>query len=144
MTGSGKDALVLDDSSRARLSVVADFLIPSSGDFPSASEAGVADELIDRALGFRPDLAAEFEQGLAAVDGADLDGSIDRLIARTPEQFEALSTLISGAYFLSPAVQKALNYKPAPRQAHDDVDTYVDMLEAVVDRGFDIHGADLR
>ena len=47
------------------------------------------------------------------------------------------------SYLLNPRVQKALDYRPAPRQANDDVDSYVDLLETVVDRGFDIHGADL-
>ncbi len=39
-------------------------------------------------------------------------------------------------------MQKALNHRPAPRRANDDVDSYVDLLEIVVERGFDIHGAD--
>ena len=65
------------------------------------------------------------------------------LIISEDVEGEALTTLVSGAYLQSPQVQKALNYRPAPRQATDDVNSYVDLLEIVVDRGFDIHGADL-
>jgi hypothetical protein len=33
-------------------------------------------------------------------------------------------------------VRTALNYNPPPRAVVDDVDTYVDMLADVVERGF--------
>lgn len=135
--------VMLDPTSRERLAVLADVLIPGSGDFPSASGAGVPTELIDRALGFRPDLVADVDQALGLADGLDADTALDRLATGDPALFASLTTAVSGAYFLSPLVQRALNYRPAPRAAHDDVDTYVDLLEVVVERGFDIHGADL-
>lgn len=134
---------MLDQTSRERLAALADRLIPASGNFPSASAAGVAGTLIDRVLGFRPDLAGAFENALANAEGLEPEAAFDRLVTEHPEQFEALTTLISGAYFQSPQVQSALNYRPAPRPAHDDVATYIDLLGAVVERGFDIHGADL-
>lgn len=134
---------MLDPTARERLAALADALIPGAGAFPSASGAGVPTELIDRALGFRPDLVADVEQALALAEG-DADAALDLLATSHAGLFESLTTAISGAYFLSADVQRALDYKPAPRQAHDDVDSYVDLLEVVVDRGFDIHGADLR
>ena len=134
---------MLDPTARERLAVLADVLIPGSGEFPSASAAGVPTDLIDRALGFRPDLVTAFGRALDVADGLDAEAALDRLCTAPSADFEALSTLVSGAYLQSPQVQKALNYRPAPRQANDDVDAYVDLLEIVVDRGFDIHGADL-
>ena len=134
---------MLDPTSREALAVLADVLIPGSGAFPSASAAGVPTELIDRALGFRPDLAPAVEEALALAAGLDTTAALDLLATDHPHVFEAFTTAVSGAYLLSPSVQTALGHKPAPRQAHDDIDTYVDLLEVVVDRGFDIHGADL-
>lgn len=135
--------MMLDPTARERLAVLADALIPGSGEFPSASAAGVPTDLIDRALGFRPDLVDSLDRALELADGLDAEAAFDLLSAAHSADFEALSTLVSGAYLQSPQVQKALNYRPAPRQANDDVDSYVDLLEIVVERGFDIHGADL-
>ncbi|MEI7778218.1 MAG: hypothetical protein WCJ42_02170 [Actinomycetes bacterium] len=134
---------MLDSVARQRLAVLADVLIPGSGAFPSASAAGVSTDLMDRVLGFRPDLAASLDRALDLADGLDSEAALDLLSTVHSAEFEALSTLVSGAYLQSPQVQQALNYRPAPRPANDDVDSYVDLLEIVVDRGFDIHGADL-
>jgi hypothetical protein len=138
---------LLDTPARDRLAALADALIPGSGDFPSASVAGVPTELIDRALAFRPDLAAALDRALdLAVDGAgglDAEAALDLLSTQHTAEFEALSTLVSGAYLLNRQVQQALGYRPAPRQANDDVDSYIDLLEVVVERPFNIHGADL-
>jgi hypothetical protein len=135
--------MMLDPNARQRLAVLADVLIPGSGEFPSASAAGVPTDLVDRALGFRPDMVASLDRALDVVAGLDAEAALDLLSTSHSADFETLTTLVSGAYLLSRQVQKALNYRPAPRQANDDVDSYVDLLEIVVDRGFDIHGADL-
>jgi hypothetical protein len=134
---------MLDPIARDRLAVLADVLIPGSSEFPSASAAGVPTDLVDRALGFRPDLVAPLDRALDLTDGLDPEAALDLLCTVHSADFEAFSTLVSGAYLQSPQVQKALNYRPAPRQANDDIDSYVDLLEIVVERGFDIHGADL-
>jgi hypothetical protein len=134
---------MLDPIARERLAVLADVLIPGAGEFPSASAAGVPTDLIDRALGFRPDLAAGLVRALDLADGLEPEAALDLLSTAHSTDFEALSTLVSGAYLLNPQVQRALDYRPAPRQAKDDVDSYVDLLEIVVERPFDIHGADL-
>lgn len=134
---------MLDPTDRDRLAVLADVLIPGSASFPSASAAGVSADLIDRVLGFRPDLDADLQRALRVAADLDAEAALDELATGHPALFEALTTLVSGAYFQSPQVQTALNYRPAPRQANDDIDSYVDLLEVVVERGFDIHGADL-
>ncbi|WP_418057507.1 hypothetical protein [Pimelobacter simplex] len=134
---------MLEPTARDRLAVLADVLIPGSGAFPSASAAGVPTELIDRALGFRPDLVPDVEQALALAEGLDAEAALDLLATGHADLFGSLTTALSGAYFLSTDVQRALDYRPAPRQANDDIDSYADLLEAVVERGFDIHGEDL-
>ena len=134
---------MLDPLARERLGVLADVLIPGSDEFPSASAVGVPTDLIDRALGFRPDLAAALDRALDLADGVVADAALDLLCTSHGAEFEALTTLVSGAYLLSPRVQTALAHSPAPRQAKDDVDSYIDLLEVVVERPFDIHGKDL-
>lgn len=134
---------MLDSAARDRLAVLADLLIPGSGEFPSASAAGVPTDLIDRALDIRPDLVPALGRALDAAVGLDAEAALDLLSTDRSAEFEALSTLVSGAYLLSPQVQEALDYRPAPRQAKDDVDSYIDLLEVVVERPFDIHGAEL-
>lgn len=123
---------------RATFAALADTLIPGTETMPSASAAGVADALLDQVLGFRPDLVESFIGALDSCEGQPPEAALDALIADDPDQFEALSVLAAGAYFLSPAVQTAMPYDAAPRPARDDLDDYVDLLERVVDRGFTI------
>ena len=135
--------MMLDPHARECLAILADVLIPGSGEFPSASAAGVPTDLIDRALEFRPDLVAPLDRAIDVADGLDAATALDALSTDHIVEFEALTTLVSGAYLLSPQVQTALDYRPAPRQANEDVNSYVDLLEIVVERPFDIHGAEL-
>jgi hypothetical protein len=132
------DIVLLDSNQRSVLSTVADLLIPATDEMPSATEAGVPENLIDMVLGYREDLVAAFLDALTACSGKDPAASLDELAVNSPEKFEALTLLISAAYFQSAKVKAALNYNPAPRAVNDDVDTYIDMLADVVDRGFTI------
>lgn len=133
------DIVLLDSNQRSVLSTVADLLIPATDEMPSATDAGVPENLIDKVLGYREDLVAAFLDALTACSGKDDPSTaLDELAGNSPEKFEALTLLISAAYFQSAKVKAALNYNPAPRAVNDDVDTYVDMLADVVDRGFTI------
>ena len=127
---------LIDDNQRSALAAVADILIPANNDFPSATSAGVTEKLIDQVLGYRPDLVSAFQDALTGCIGKEPSEALDDLASNHHEQFEALTLLTSAAYFQSPQVKAALNYSPAPRAAHDDVDTYIDMLADVVERGF--------
>lgn len=128
---------VLEINDRRRtFARLADILIPESGGLPAASDAGVHEGLIDAALNYRPDLIEAFAHALDLAAEDDPVTSISRLAADHPQEFFALSLLATGSYYLSPSVRQALNYHQGqPRPAHDDVETYVDMLEAVVERG---------
>ncbi|WP_327242170.1 hypothetical protein [Streptomyces sp. NBC_01320] len=127
---------MLDSDQGDTFAVIVDVLIPASDPMPSATGAGVPGALIDQVLGYRPDLVEAFGLALTACAGKDPEAALDELATEHPDQFEALTLLTAGAYFQSPLVKKALAYEPAPRAVQDDVDTYVDMLEAVVERGF--------
>lgn len=129
---------MLTTDQRQVFAVLAETLIPATETMPSATTAGVADTLLDQVLGYRPDLVDDFVAALASCDGQDPESALDGLVASHPDQFEALTVLAAGAYFLSPAVKAAMPYDAAPRPARDDMDDYIDMLEHVVDRGFTI------
>jgi hypothetical protein len=130
---------VLDSTQRQVFATLAETLIPASDTMPSATTAEVSGALLDQVLGYRPDLVDALTAALESSAGQDPEAALDGLSAGRPEQFEALTVLAAGAYFLSPAVKAAMPYDAAPRPAREDMEDYVDMLEHVVDRGFDIH-----
>ncbi|MFJ8855016.1 hypothetical protein [Streptomyces sp. NPDC102437] len=129
---------MLETDQRRTFAALIDVLIPASDRMPSATAAGVTDALLDQVLGYRPDLAEPFAEAVAQCTGKDPEAALDALAEQQPEQFQALTLLTAGAYFLSPQVKAALAYDPPPRTVNDDVDSYIDMLADVVDRGFTI------
>ncbi|MEI6108776.1 MAG: hypothetical protein WCQ11_01770 [Actinomycetes bacterium] len=129
---------LLDNDQRCVLAAVADVLIPAHYEMPSATDAGVTENLIDMVLGYRADLVPAFLDALSDCSGKDPSTALDEMAKNSPEKFEALTLLTSAAYFQSAKVKAALNYNPAPRTVIDDVDTYIDMLADVVERGFTI------
>lgn len=133
-----EDLVMLETEQRRTFAALIDVLIPASDRMPSATAAGVADALLDQVLGYRPDLAEPFAEAVAQCTGKDPEAALDALAEQQPEQFQALTLLTAGAYFLSPQVKAALAYDPPPRTVNDDVDSYIDMLADVVDRGFTI------
>ena len=127
---------MLNSEQRQVFATLAETLIPAGDTMPSATTAEVSGALLDQALGYRPDLVDALTAALDSSAGKDPETALDDLCAEQPEQFQALTVLAAGAYFLSPAVKAAMPYDAAPRPARDDMDSYVDMLEHVVDRGF--------
>ena len=133
---------MLDPEQRQTFGILADTLIPASGEMPSATSAGVPGALLDQVLGYRPDLAESFVAAVAACAGKEPAAALDELAVGNADQFEALTVVTSGAYFVSPAVKAAMPYDAAPRPAREDMDGYIDMLANVVERGFTIRGLD--
>jgi hypothetical protein len=113
-----------------------DVLVPETDDMPSASAVDVPGSLIDKALFFRPDLARAFDEALVLADGLEPKDAVELLSAKHPAEFGALTLLTTGAYYLSAEVRGLLKLGTGkPRQVQDDTDTYIAMLESVVDRG---------
>lgn len=115
---------------------LADVLVPSAQTMPSATQAGVGDTLIDQVLRYRPDLVEDFVKAVDIASDWEPESALDELAARHSGAFAALTLLTAAAYTLSPVVRRTLNYSPPPRSVVDDLDSYTDMLAAVVDRGF--------
>ncbi|MHB1164148.1 MAG: hypothetical protein ACYC90_13260 [Candidatus Nanopelagicales bacterium] len=127
---------MLTDDQRRIYAGMADVLIPHAEGMPSASEADVPRKWVDDALGFRPDLEEGLHRALAVGMRLDPSEAVLALNADDTEAFDALGVLTSGAYFLNPTVKALIGYPgQVPSPATDDVDTYIELLSAVVERG---------
>jgi len=124
---------------RATFGAVADLLIPAYKKYPSASAVGVHEKMLDDVLGFRPDVVDAFLRGVAAVDPANLSGSLNLLFRADPDAFAAIGLVASGGYYMTPEVRAVLGYpgqEAVPYDAHAVPDYLLDQrLETVARRG---------
>jgi choline dehydrogenase-like flavoprotein len=97
----------LTPAERAVLRQVADILIPAGDGMPSAAAVGIADDLVDRVLAVRPDLAGPLRVALARCTP-----DLDALIARNDAELAALRYVVAGAYYLAAGVRAAIDYRP--------------------------------
>lgn len=122
---------------RAVLAGLADVLIPASGSFLAASDAGVHAEGLDRVLAARPDLEEPLRGILQGAAGRDPAAAVAALKAEDPAGFGVLCEVVSGAYFMNPRVRAAIGYDgqgprpidPRPEHLEDG------LLQSVMDRG---------
>lgn len=115
---------------------LADQLIPASPDMPSATQAEVSSRWIDEALRIRPDLFGDMRLAIEVGTESGAAEAVALLHAEHPDVFDSLGTLTAGAYFLSPEVRRLIGYAgQVSIPIRDDVDSYIDMLANVVERG---------
>ena len=129
--------MTFDVTERALLACLADVFIPADEGFPSASEAGVANEGLDQVLSVRPELAAALKKLVVSARGRHSAEFVAELETKDPGSFGLLTELVAGAYFLNPQVRLKLGYQgqdPRPIDPHPD---YLDegLLQSVIDRG---------
>ena len=119
------------------LGQLADVLIPAGEGFPSASQAGVAQDGLDKALSFRPDLAEGLKQLIAAVGRCTAVEFVAELRRDDPVKFGLLAEFVPGAYFLNPRVREKLGYAGQNQRPIDpQPDPFDDgLLQSVIDRG---------
>ena len=119
---------------RETLAALADALIPEADGMPSASQAGATGARLDEVLRVRGDLEEPLQALTAAARGRDASAEVERLRAHEPELFEALTTAVAGAYFMSPEVRERLGYPgQQAKKLEDDFDQ--ELLQPVIDRG---------
>jgi hypothetical protein len=127
---------MLTDEDRQRFARLADVLIPAEEGMPSASQADVPQRWLDEALRHRPDLDAGLHRALDVAADLPPDEAVALLNTQHIPDFEALGTLAAGAYFLNPEVRTLIGYPgQVATPPRDDTETYIDLLERVVERG---------
>ncbi len=125
------------DEERALLAALAEVLIPAGEGFPSAGEAGVAGEGLDKVLSFRSDLGQPLKELLASARGRSPAEFVASLRQNDPAAFSVLADLVPGAYFLNAGVREKLGYNgQTPRTIDPRPDFLEDgLLQSVIGRG---------
>lgn len=100
--------MTADGLDRARLAELADALMPADDRMPAPSACGVPGTGLDRVLQVRPDLAAPLRAALAH-EGPARDVLVALQAAAGP-QWTALTTCVTAAYYMTPAVRRLLGY----------------------------------
>jgi hypothetical protein len=124
----------LTPQDRERFAEVADVIIPPGEDMPSASQAGVPGEGIDRVLRHRPDLRDVIDMTLTWAP-ADIRPRLQTMEVSDPSRFAALLEAVSAAYFLDEDVSQRLGYRRREEVAivfDEDLD---DLVTTVRSRG---------
>ena len=127
----------LTSAERQLFAALADLLIPAGSGFPSASEAGVANEGLDQLLAVRPDLRDSLKSILLRAKDRPPSEFLQELQSNDPAVFGVLAESVPGAYFLNPDVRARLKYDgQSPRPINPRAD-YLDdgLLQSVIDRG---------
>ena len=126
----------LDPEECKVLAALGDALIPSDSGMPSASQAGVAEEWVDRVLETRPDMVEDLVSLLNEVGDQDPDTVVERLREQEGVWFDTLCEVVAGAYFLNPQVRDQVGY---PGQQTLPIETSIEHLQQltapVVERG---------
>jgi hypothetical protein len=127
----------LSSEERRIFGMLADQLIPAGDGFPSASEAGVADEGLDQVLAVRPDLVDPLKSLLLRVKERAPTEFLDELRANDPVAFGVLAEVVPGAYFLNRDVRARLKYDGQSSRPIDRREDYLEdgLLQSVIDRG---------
>lgn len=132
----------LEDDERATLIAVADVLIPGTATDPAPSVLGDYTKWLDRALDARADV---FPVIMALVGewtgktGVGLDSALRALAVDDPAIFNDLTSVLAGAYLMSPEIRRAIGYPGQGRnparleQAAEELSDGV--LDPVIERG---------
>jgi CBS-domain-containing membrane protein len=111
---------------------MADLLIPSAADMPSASQAAVGTTGLSQVLSFRPELRSTIEAILKQCEGKSANDALKSLSAA---DFGTLAEVVASAYFMNEDVRTKLHYHG--QRAKPIVPEEIDpaLLKSVIDRG---------
>jgi hypothetical protein len=132
----------LTETELATLLRIADCLIPADGPNPKASDVVDYTSYLQLALGARTDVFSAVIGGvekLADVSETELWEALKQMSVDDTFTFDPLSSILAGAYFMTPQVKELIGYPgqhrdPAPlEQAADELATGI--LDPVLERG---------
>lgn len=126
---------MVDDDTRARLTVIADLLVPAGDEMPRAADVGATGKWLDRVTAADPSLVGPLVDLARCASWDDLE----TLHERSPETFERAAFALVSAYYLHPGVRRRMGYPgqgPSPILA-GETEWYLrdGLLDAVRDRG---------
>jgi hypothetical protein len=110
---------LLSDQQRQVLYEVGETLIPPAPGELSADQTGVPGALIDRVLALRPELTTPLGHTLESGHGLDPETFCRRLQRDSPEEFDLVTFVLVGAYFLNPRVRDSYGYHGHPGEPQD-------------------------
>jgi hypothetical protein len=122
----------LTGESLAVLGRLADLLIPRHEELPSASKAGVAGEWMEKVLDVRPDLVDGLHRALEGARDAVSVSHIRKALAGDLAAWTALTTVVSGAYFLNPEIRALIGYPGQEPQPSDPDETLREAANGLV------------
>lgn len=129
----------LTEAERSALVTIADTLCPGSNGIASPSAQPAFTHQLNVALAARADAFDAIVDSLQRIPHGDPSEWLRALHDREPDAFQALSTVVAGAYLLVPEVRTALGYPGQPRSLARDDDAVNDLedgiLDPVLDRG---------
>jgi hypothetical protein len=129
----------IDPELRAVFAALADVLIPAEDGMPSAGEVALERGALEAVLAVRRDLTADLVGLLTAAKGTDPVAEVARLRVEAAEDFQLLTTVAAGGYFLDEGVRAAIGYRgqeAVPIEPMDPPDYERDgLLDSVVERG---------
>lgn len=113
------------------------WLMPDEGSLPSVEDAQLRETYITEALIARPDAEPKLRAFLLLADKDGAAAALEHCRDYRPELWEAITTILPGAYFLSPQVREALGYRGQTPQLIPIKGTpdYDEFLSVVLDRG---------
>lgn len=98
---------------KALIPSLIDFLIPSSEDMPSATDAEVDTRWANQVLSIRHDLREPFFRGLRFIENQMEEGiaiALEELKTNDFEAYESLGIVVVGGYFLNPDIREKIGY----------------------------------
>ncbi|MCW1384878.1 hypothetical protein OLX02_18850 [Novosphingobium sp. KCTC 2891] len=125
------------EDDRAVIRALADILIPDAEGMPSASAAGAADELLDRVVQLRADLAPRVLAAVRFARGKDHRAALEELRTHDSETWQGFCLAIAGGYYLFDDVRALLGYTGPERRPVDPeaAPDFTDLLAPVLARG---------
>lgn len=101
---------VLAQDAREILGRVADVIIPRAEGMPAASDVDVASKLIDRVLGYSPELAPRLREVLMEFRGKQPEDVLRLMFKHDKKALEILILTCCGSYYMHPEVQDLIGY----------------------------------
>lgn len=128
---------VFGAAENATLAVLADSLIPRSGEHPSASDVGVPGHLLDRAVRVVPGATERVQDVAVRFAGTTTpESDLESLRVEEPAAFDLFAELVAGAYFMSDDVRRIIGYPGQPQvAARTDLEDFVDLVMPVLEAG---------